>query len=215
MTDKTPRRRKPLTLERILDAAFEVVETVGLQEFSTRKLAKALNCEAMSIYHHFPSKAHLTDAMVDRVIGEFGPPPDLPFRAQLEAVARDYRQVCLRYPSFFVVVSTHRLNTPQALGWLNQTLGMFRRAGFDERTAAHAFRVMGYYLNGAILDETNGYAKGPSSVQVVTPEMLARDYPDVWSAGAHFSRENWDSIFELGLGMMLDGFEALLGPTIS
>ena len=29
------------------------------------------------------------------------------------------------------------------------------------------FRTFGYYLNGAILDETAGYARGPSTVEPV------------------------------------------------
>src|SRR6476660_536739 len=63
---KTSRLRVPLTQERITAAAFEVIEEIGLEAFSTRKLAERLGCEAMSIYHHFPSKAHLMYALLDR-----------------------------------------------------------------------------------------------------------------------------------------------------
>ena len=59
MPSRRPRPREPLTRERIVEAALAVVEAEGLAAFSTRKLGERLGCEAMSIYHHFPSKQHL------------------------------------------------------------------------------------------------------------------------------------------------------------
>ena len=49
--------------------------TGGARGFSTRKLAAEFGCEAMSIYHHFPSMAHLFEALVDRVVGALEIPP--------------------------------------------------------------------------------------------------------------------------------------------
>lgn len=202
--------REPLTTDRIAEAAFELIEEGGLAEFSFRRLGQRLGCEAMSIYHHFPSKAHLMDDLVDRAVGEMAPPDGLPFRQSLEQAARAFRVLGQRRPSFFAFLAVHRLNTPKALAWLDRTIGLFRAAGFDDRAAAHHFRLLGYYLMGAILDETNGYAKGPGSVQVVTAEQLARDYPNVLAAGPHFAQAHWTDIFERGLGIVLDGIEAAL-----
>jgi AcrR family transcriptional regulator len=209
MTDPKPApRRVALTPESITEAAFGVIEDEGLQAFSMRKLATRLGCEAMSLYHYFPSKAHLMDALVDQAMGELAsPPPDRPFGEQIRVMARSWRAMGLRHPAFFPFVALHRLNTPRALAWLNATLGLFRSAGFPDREAAYHFRVLGYYLAGAILDETNGYAKGPSSVQVVTEEDLVRDFPDVSAVGRWFRPENWEAIFERGLDIVLAGIE--------
>jgi AcrR family transcriptional regulator len=202
--------REPLTERRIIDAAFAVIEEVGLAEFSTRKLAQKLHCEAMSIYHHFPSKAHLMDALVDRSLADLAPvPDDLPFIEQVRRVFCSLRAIGLKRPSFFQFLSVHRLNTPYALGQLDMAIAIFRTAGFDDRTAAHLFRLVGYYVMGATLDETNGYAKGPSSVQTVSDEDLKRNYPNVYAAGPHFSAENWDMIFHRGLDILLSEIEAL------
>jgi AcrR family transcriptional regulator len=195
----------------VVEAAFAVIEAQGLAEFSTRKLAQRLGCEAMSIYHHFPSKAHLMDALVDRALSEMETPePGLPFRAAMEQIARQLRAVGMRYPAFFQFLAVHRLNTPFALAWLDRTLGLFRDAGFGPRDAAHQFRLFGYYLMGAVLDETNGYARGPSSVQTVTEADLARDYPRVLDAAPYFTSQNWEPIFNAGLTIMMDGIEAAL-----
>ena len=65
-SSKKTRARGRLSRDMIEDAAFEVIEREGLSGFSMRKLAAALGCEAMSIYHHYPSQAHLYEALVDR-----------------------------------------------------------------------------------------------------------------------------------------------------
>ena len=70
--------REPLSTDRIEEAALELIERDGLDGFSTRKLAAELGCEAMSIYHYYPGKTHLLDALFDRVIG--GLPADDPLR---------------------------------------------------------------------------------------------------------------------------------------
>ena len=57
-----------LTRERIVQAALELVNERGLGPFSTRQLGERLGCEAMSIYHHFKSKQHLLDALVEHAI---------------------------------------------------------------------------------------------------------------------------------------------------
>src|SRR5881394_2667146 len=59
---------QPLSRDRIVDAALALIHDDGLAAFSTRKLGERLGCEAMSIYHHFPSKQHLLDALVDQAI---------------------------------------------------------------------------------------------------------------------------------------------------
>lgn len=83
--------REPLSAERIEHTALDLIEREGMAAFSTRKLAAELGCEAMSIYHYFPSKGHLLDALVDRVVGTEMTVPEgdvRHWRPALEAAAR-------------------------------------------------------------------------------------------------------------------------------
>jgi AcrR family transcriptional regulator len=209
------RKREPLSPDRIVQAAFEVIEAEGLAEFSTRKLALKLGCEAMSIYHHFPSKAHLMDALVDSAVASMRPiPPDKDFIGGQRFAAHEYRAMGLRHPAFFPYLSVHRMNTLTALSWLDRMIECYRSAGFSDRDAAHYFRQFGYYIIGAVLDETAGYARGPSTAAPVPFEVLKRDFPNVLSAGPHFSQGEWQRIFELGLEMQLEGIaRALAGAS--
>jgi AcrR family transcriptional regulator len=74
----TRRSREPLSRERIVEAALALIDEQGLAAFSTRKLGERLGCQAMSIYHHFPSKQHLLDALVDHAMASIDTEPVQP-----------------------------------------------------------------------------------------------------------------------------------------
>ena len=210
-TKISSRKREPLSSGRIIQTAFEVIAAEGLAEFSTRKLAQRLGCEAMSIYHHFPSKAHLLDALVDSAVASMRPiPPELDFIAGQRFAAFEYRAMGLRQPAFFPYMSVHRMNTPTALTWLDAMIACYRKAGFSDRDAAHYFRQFGYYIIGAVLDETAGFARGPGTAAPVPFEVMKRDFPNVIAAGPHFAQSEWRRIFELGLEIELVGIRRAL-----
>src|SRR5215216_2032422 len=113
--------REPLSRERIEMAALELIEREGENTFSMRKLAAELGCEAMSIYHYFPSLAHLTDALLDRVVAATHlPQRELPWLERLRQVACGYREAALRNPRFFQHVVVHRMNTATGLAYLEE-----------------------------------------------------------------------------------------------
>jgi len=206
--------REPLSPGRIEMAASRLIERDGLQGFSTRKLALMLGCEAMSIYHHFPSKAHLMDALVANALAEIElAAPSLPWRERMASAARGFRAMGLRHPALFQFIALYRMNSAAGLRMLEGVIGIFRAAGFGEEEAARHFRILGYYIAGATLDETGGYAKGPSAAEPVPEAVARRDYPLIMLAGAYFKPQHFDRIFETGLELLLDGIAAALAST--
>ena len=200
--------REPLSRERIVDAALELVERDGLTAFSTRKLGQDLGCEAMSIYHHFSSKAHLLDALVDHAVaGVALPARDLDPLERIRRVGYGFRAMAHKHPKLFQLIGLHRLNSATGLTLLNEVLQMFRDAGFDAKTAAHLFRAFSYYVVGAALDETAGYAKGPSSLTPVPDTEVPLRFPRVAEVGPYFKREHFDTTFAAGLDMLLEGIQ--------
>ena len=211
---KKKRVRGRLSREMIEDAAFPVIESEGLAAFSMRRMASALGCEAMSIYHHFPSQAHLYEALVDRQISAIViPDASMPWRERIRVGMQEYRRVATEHPAFAPFVVVYRMNSPACLAKLDSVIGLFEAGGFGPELSARLFRAASYYLMGAILDETAGYAKGPSAVTTVSDEQLARDFPSVMTAGAYFGRAGFDKTFELGLEMLLDEMERLRDST--
>ena len=91
---RPPRTTEPLSRGRIVEAALALVGDESLAGLTTRKLGERLGCEAMSIYHHFPSKQHLLDALVEHAITSVEVPepgPDLEARTPARRWSRTGR----------------------------------------------------------------------------------------------------------------------------
>jgi AcrR family transcriptional regulator len=201
-----------LSRERIVAAALELVASGGLAALSTRRLGERLGCEAMSIYHHFPGKQHLLDALVDQVIASLEwPPQTLSPLEQLRALMHAYRAMAHRFPAMFPLVALHRLNTPTGVRFIERVLAIVQAVVPDPQRAARHFRTIGYYLMGAGLDETAGYAKGPSAAEPVDDEFIARECPRLAAAAEYFRRDQWDATFEQGAEAMLAAVAADAG----
>lgn len=198
----------PLTRERIVDAALEEIEASSLSGFSTRKLGERLDVEAMSIYHYFPSKQHLLDALVERAIGsvevpEPGVDEDDNGR-RIRHCLYSYRAMARRWPALFPLVAVHRLNTPTGVRFIESVLRLMRSVIDDVELSARHFRAMGYYLIGAGLEETAGYARGPAAAEPVGNDLIARECPNLLAAAPYFQEPHWDATFELGVQALMD-----------
>ena len=94
----------------ILEAAERVAEQ-GFDALTMRAVAARLGAVPMALYGHFPTKQRLVDALLDRVLGRFEPPPRHrrlargpahPSRAPTGACSRPIRgrsRRCSRQPS--------------------------------------------------------------------------------------------------------------------
>ncbi len=59
--------RKGLSKKAVVDAAFALADSDGLEALTMRRLGARLGVEAMSLYNHVPSRRELLDAIADRV----------------------------------------------------------------------------------------------------------------------------------------------------
>lgn len=214
MNEPRLRPRPALTRERIELEALALIAREGMEALSTRRLGEALGCQAMSLYNHFPSKAHVLDALVDRVLSSV-PIPDrsLPAGRRLRLLALHWRAMARQHARFYPWLALHRWNSPTGIAFLGEILDCFRAAGLSEEAAARGFRVLGYYMLGATLDEISGYAHGPSSLNPMTDQELNARHPSVAKAGRYFTPEHFDKTFEVGLCCILQGLD--IEPALS
>ncbi len=208
-----PPPRVRLSRERVIAAALALIERDGLGAFSLRGLGASLGCEPMSLYHYFPSKSHLLDAALDRVIGELAtrPPGEDPV-ARLRQMMLSFRALPHRHPKLFPLLAIHRMNTPTGVRVIDEALALVRAAVPDDRLAAQWLRALMYYVTGAALDETAGYAKGPSAAEPVSDGYIAEHCPNLAAAAPYFKSGWWDSTFELGLESLLESMRAAAPP---
>ena len=209
-----PRRSAPLSREAIVQAALALVDAGGLAAFSTRRLGERLRCEAMSIYHHCPSKQHLLDALVEHAIASVEvPPPGPGNEARLHALVHSYRAMARRWPALFPLVAVHRLNTPAGVRFIESIVALIDAVnGGDAERTARQFRAVGYYLIGAGLEETAGYAQGPSAAEPVSEAYIAEHCPHLVAVAPYFRPEHWDATFDYGIeALMRQGREGAAG----
>jgi AcrR family transcriptional regulator len=150
MTPKKPAKRPPLTFERIVSAAAELIDREGPDAISARRLAAELGCEAMSLYHHVSTMQEVLDGVVDQMLAGL-PRVDaaLSPRARLAAIARDFLELARQRPHTFRVIGTRRWRIPAELTFQSTLVDALIESGLPSRRALCAARVLLVYLNGA------------------------------------------------------------------
>ncbi len=65
--DHPPKTRVTLTRERIVELALEIIDEDGLDALNMRRLAADAGVKPMSLYHHFPNKSAILDAVSEKI----------------------------------------------------------------------------------------------------------------------------------------------------
>jgi AcrR family transcriptional regulator len=159
----------------------------------------------MSIYHHFPSKQHLLDALVDHAMASIDTEPAQPEPIErLRHMLRSYRAMARRFPALYPLLAVHRLNTPTGVRTIERFIAVVHEVVPDAELAARHFRTIGYYITGAALDETSGYARGPSAAEPVGDAYVAEHCPHLMASAPFFQAQHWQATYELGLDALLE-----------
>jgi AcrR family transcriptional regulator len=193
-----------LSKELIVQTSITMIEEIGVEKFSLRKLAEKLNCEPMSIYYHLKNKDQIFDEIVDFLISSIQfESEQLPIKQQLISIAQQWRTLAKTYSNFFPVLAVHQLNTHTGSQFMNQVLAIFQNAELPIQQGSYFLRILNYYLIGAGIDEAKGYQLGSSATQPIKAEELVHQYPLLAQALPYWTTEYYDEIFNLGLEMLL------------
>lgn len=119
-----PPRRGPrpgLSLERIVDAAFELADTEGLEALSMARLGKALGVSAMALYRHVSSKDELLALLADRMARDLEPIGEVAgWRDGLAVWTRRQISMILEHPWFLDLPLSTVMPGPNRLRWIDQ-----------------------------------------------------------------------------------------------
>ncbi len=195
-----------LSAERVRTTALRLIEADGLDEFSTRKLGRALGVEAMAIYWYYPSKEALLDAVVDLLFSKLDAAlPDDENADWIEALRRlahGYRALAHQYPNAFPLLTTRRFATEGTYAFLEQLFTLARKQGLDDRTTARWYRLVSSYCSGVALNELAG-RREVELARTEVEELRAR-FPRLASVFAWLAPEHFDDVFVFGLEVLLE-----------
>src|SRR5262245_65726720 len=92
-------RKRPITVDRITDAALQVVTTDGYDSLTIRRVAAVLGTGPSSLYGHIVNKDDIDDLLVGRICSEVVlPEPDpVTWRKQILDVYAQLRDQYLKY----------------------------------------------------------------------------------------------------------------------
>ncbi|GAA1439200.1 TetR/AcrR family transcriptional regulator [Leifsonia poae] len=93
-------RKQPITVERITDAALEIVATQGYDALTMRSVAALLDTGPASLYAHVVNKADIDELIIGRLCNQLVlPEPDSDtWREQIADVCAQLRDQYLAYP---------------------------------------------------------------------------------------------------------------------
>jgi AcrR family transcriptional regulator len=146
--------RRPLSCDRIVDAAVRYVDHDCLDGLSMRRLGAELGVEAMSLYRYFPSKAALLDAVVCRMLADIALPDaagGADWETPVRAYAESFRRICAEHPRLLPLLATIGPGNPTLRHIERRMTELWRDAGFDPATAAQAQTALQGYLTGTCL----------------------------------------------------------------
>ena len=214
-TTTTKKKKVPLTPDKVLRTALRLADKHGIESLSMRKLASALKVEAMSLYNHVASKEQILDGLVELVVAEIElPVASGDWRGSMRARARSVHATLLRHP-WATMLFVARLNVgPTMLRYVDATIGCLRAGGFSYPLADHAYNAIDAFIYGFTLQtlhfplEPEAYATAASGFLPMIPQA---QFPHLRGMSLEVIAGRHDGVqhLELGLELLLDGFEGL------
>jgi len=201
----------------VLRAAMELADESGIESLTMRELGRRLGIEAASLDNHVAGKEDLLDGMADLVAGEI----DVPFEGVdwKEAMRRravSARDVFSRHPWACGLLVSREVMGRAQLSYADRVLGALLQAGFSPGDAANAFLVLDSYIYGFQRQRHSLSLGADVDTTEIAEEVLAAIPPDAFPSlmrvAGEFATKPYDAaaVFDLGLGLILDGLEDLL-----
>ena len=205
MNDTGKGRRRPLSRDRIVRAALDIVDREGLAALNMRRLADDAGVRPMTLYHHFPNKGAILDAVGESIAAgalSRGRAEADAWRDRVRALFAGLHELIRTHPRALPLISTAVLRTPSGRRWMEELMRVLLEAGFTADGASRAYHLLGGYTLGL------GYARMLSlevSPEAIAGELVGHwpDYPSMMRVGMRLAI--WDRPEEYE-----HGFEALL-----
>ena len=210
-------RKKPITVEAIIDTAFDIVASEGYEALTMRRVATALETGPASLYAHVVNKDDLDDLLLGRLYARIELPEPDPgtWRQQITSVCSQMRDQYTRYPG----ISRAALAiVPTNLETMRVNEGMFAivlAGGVDPQTAAWAIDALTLYVNAYCLETSlRDHATRNGDNWVLSRDELLRRFaalPDTFPQTKRYAAELTSGTghdrFDFTINLILDGLQ--------
>lgn len=204
-----------LTAEAIVATAIRLADEEGLPALSMRRLGAELDVEAMALYHHFPNKGALLDAIVEDLATSV-PIVDLAghgWEDGLRTYARAQLETLSAHPRLVELVMSRPAVTTGNLALMESLLTFLQADAFPPASALDiVYSLNELVLIHAVLEAGDDTAPGPHGEERWRRHLAgvsAEDFPLLAEAVEANADRAADAQFEFALDALIAGFADL------
>src|SRR5690625_2842282 len=211
----------------IINRAVELSKTMPLDQISMVQLAREFGVAPGLIHYYLGGRDNLISGVINRYYRErMESMPSLTgcWRSDVKAIIQKSFEVGVQNPGVSLYVASHnryRLfqkvapgEVDYGLSYFNHLTTAFKQGGFTAEQVALAYHLMAQFMVSSTMAEAAhqlpAYHRG--FILEKLGHLPSEQYP-----GAHFVRSAFvdlssEQAFNTGIDILLDGFEAWLGP---
>ena len=200
---------------KIICTAFELLDEVGLDHLTMRRLAQALCIRAPSLYWHFANKQALIDGMADYLLNDIAQSYDitLPWQEQVKSMMRELHNCMLKHRDSARLFGGSFIVSDNILRAANRIIGVLVGAGASLEQAAFGGSSMFYYVLGIALEEQGLRQQRMIDQNIISEtkksmlELAGDQYPNVVACADFFLDMDMTPRFEFGIDAFIMGIE--------
>lgn len=196
-----------LDKKRVIHSALELLDEVGMEGLTTRKLAQKLNIEQPSLYWHVKNKRALLDALSVEILmrhhDHFEPEEGAHWTDFLRENAKSFRRALLSHRDAAKIHLGTR-PSPEQFQIVEKQLQFLCDQGFNLEEALYTLGVISHFVLGSVLEERE-YLE---AMRDNDPAINAKMPPLLTRALEIMAQDTGEKPFLFGLEVIIAGLEA-------
>ncbi|GAA3687014.1 tetracycline resistance transcriptional repressor TetR(A) [Nonomuraea antimicrobica] len=200
--------QKGLARDTVVRAALELLDEVGLEGLSMRRLAARLGVQNPALYWHFRDKQELLDEMARELLAPDlgGPGEGESWREWLTRRAHRYRRTLLSHRDGARLIAIGNPGPDVARGF-ELELAILTGLGFTPAQGLHAIAAISHYTLGFVLNEQAARERQAAGAGLDLAAYAA-EFPLTVAGVREGGAPTSDEAFAHGLRLILDGVAA-------
>ncbi|MGH3753668.1 MAG: TetR/AcrR family transcriptional regulator C-terminal domain-containing protein [Pseudonocardiaceae bacterium] len=203
-----------ITQGEVVRTAVRLLDDVGLEGLTLRRLGCELGVSAPTLYWHVRDKRALLDLVAEAIVAEQRP-PIRPVHGQpwwewlTDSAWAQYRALVGHRDAALVVAGNRP--TEGSLLVIEQAIGSLVEVGFPPREALESILTVGHFVLGSALEHQAEAARGAATgtgAALAVQLRDADDLPNLAAAARTGPPPDPDSTFRHGLALIMAGLRA-------
>lgn len=214
--------KPPLDKKGIVTAALELIDKVGLNQLTMRKLADSIGIQAGALYWHVKNKEELLGLLVDEISSKIiWPENETSWKEAITSWALSYRNILHTYQDSVEIFNSSTLSSSYYRFYhIENLFRVLFEAGFKDDDIPWMASMIKNHILGFVSEEVRFkriLEEKEQSIEALGEDMnkmyqeLAKDtFPFLFRMSSHMTNPSWEREFLLGINVLLSGFTSNL-----